>query len=75
MYVYFSNVCLVPSETEEDIRLPGTGVTDTTQGTMVLFFAPTESGVESFNGEVAGFRVQPVPGLTDYFRADGKPPS
>lgn len=63
-----------PQRPEEDIRFPGTGVKDTTQGTVVPFFAPTESGVESFNGGVAGFRVQPAPGPTDYFRADRKPP-
>lgn len=64
-----------PQRPEEDIRVPGTGVTDTTQGTIVPFFAPAESGVESFNGGVAGFRVQPALGPTDYVRADRKPSS
>lgn len=73
MYVYFSNVCLVPSETRRRHQISWNWGKGTTQGTVVPFFAPTENGVESFNGGVAGFRVLPAPGPTDYFRADRKP--
>lgn len=36
-----------PLKPEEDIRHPGTGVTDATKGTMVSLSVLTETGVES----------------------------